>query len=282
LNNQLKEKRQNRNGSNSHEYEIELFANALEPLAELFLKSGYGASHVMLAAKIATISVASRNARIGNRLNHSRIAAITGLTRKEIRSLSNAPAVGGIANAGQSQGQRIARVIEGWKSDPAYLTDAGAPASLTVRGQGAAFPLLVRQYAGDVTPVAVLKELQRLGVVSRTRENRVKLKKATLRSPGIGSKRIAGISERMRIIGAALVDELSTPEQKRSCIFESSRELAREEAALFITLFSERAAELIDGAERWYRGGTGGSKSGGAAKNEKLQRVAIRVIVTEE
>ncbi len=46
-----------------------------------------GAGELQIAVKIACISVAAESAKLGNRLNHSRIAAATGLTRKEVRTL---------------------------------------------------------------------------------------------------------------------------------------------------------------------------------------------------
>jgi hypothetical protein len=264
------------------ENELAQLASSLVPLADLFLRSGYGASHITRATKLAIIAAASKNARIGNRLNHSRIAAATGLTRKEIRLLMQSTSSQKAASKGQPEGQRTSRVLEGWKTDPAFLTDLGTPASLTVRGHGATFPKLVRHYGGDVTPMAVLKELQRLGVVTKERDNKIKLKKSSLRSPGIDVRRVAEFAERMRGIGAALIEDVSAEPNKRSTVFESSKDLSPKEAALFMALFSARASELIDGAERWYRGRTGDSTRTHARSEHILQRVAIRIVVSEE
>jgi hypothetical protein len=153
---------------------------------------------------------------------------------------------------------------------------------LTVRGHEATFPQLVRRYGGDVTPVAVLKELQRLGVVSKTRANTVRLLRASLRSPSMGSSQIANFAERMRTIGLVLMKELESPDQGRASVFETSKELGPEESALFLSLFSERAAELIDGAERWYHGNTARPKKTKTRSEEKTQKVVLRVIVSTE
>lgn len=263
--------------------EVASLAGALLPLASLCIKSGHGVGHLVMAAKLASISVASENARIGNRLNHSRIAAITGLTRKEVRSLTRVSEESASSPVSQSHEQRTVRVIEGWRTDPAYLTDSGAPAALTVRGQQAGFPQLVRRYGGDVTPVAVLKELQRLGVVSKTRSNTVRLLRSSLRLPTMGSDQIANFAERMRTIGQVLMKELDSTEQGSARVFETAKELSPGESALFVSLFSERAADLIDGADRWYQGTTGSSGKRKSAKvSEKTQKVVLRVIVSSE
>jgi hypothetical protein len=227
---------------------------ALVPIANLCLKSGNGAGDLVMAAKLACISAAAQNAKIGNRLNHSRISAATGLTRKEIRMLSAIASVQPAAKLKQSAGQRTMRVISGWKSDPAFQNDEGAPATLTVRGNEATFPALVRRYGGDVTPVSVLKELQRTGVVSKTRLNEVKLIKKNLRSPGFTKESLISFGDQMRAVGAAILEGIESPNTAHYLAYESLADLTSDEVALFHTIFSERAAALIDGMQRWYEG----------------------------
>jgi hypothetical protein len=227
---------------------------ALTPIANLCLKSGNGAGDLVMAAKLACISAAAKNAKIGNRLNHSRISAATGLTRKEIRVLSALATVKPAAHAKQSAGQRTARVISGWKSDPAFQNDDGEPATLTVRGVDATFPTLVRRYGGDVTPVSVLKELQRTGVVSRAKLNEVRLIKKNLRSPGFTKENLSSFGDQMQAVGAAILQGIESPNAAHYFAYESLSDLTPDEMALFHTIFSERAAALMDGLQRWYDG----------------------------
>jgi hypothetical protein len=76
--------------------------------------------------------------------------------------------------------------------------------------------------------------------------------------------------------------EVEAPQSVRSSVFETSAELGQEEAALFLSLFSERAADLIDGAERWYGGETGRSKKGRKPISNNRQKVSVRVIVSAD
>jgi hypothetical protein len=234
--------------------DFEALVAALVPIASLCLKSGNGAGDLVMAAKIACIAAASENAKIANRLNHSRISAATGLTRKEIRVLSGIATVKTPKRAKQSAGQRTTRVIAGWKADPAFQNDQGEPAALSMRGADATFPALVRRYGGDVTPVSVLKELQRLGVVSKVRHNEVRLLKKNLRSPGLTKESIASFGAQMSAVGAAILRSIENPNSSQYLAFESLSDLTSDEVALFHTIFSERAAALVDGMQRWYEG----------------------------
>jgi hypothetical protein len=234
--------------------DFEALVSALVPIADLCLKSGNGAGDLVMAAKIACISAASENAKIANRLNHSRISAVTGLTRKEIRFLSGIAPVKSAKRAKPSSGQRTTRVISGWKADPAFQNDQGEPAALSLRGADATFPALVRRYGGDVTPVSVLKELQRLGVVSKARQNEVRLLKRNLRSPGLTKESLASFGAQMSAIGTAILESIENPNSSQYLAFESLSDLTPDEIALFHTIFSERAAALVDGMQRWYEG----------------------------
>src|SRR3954451_25156650 len=103
------------------------------------MKSGMGAGELQVAIKIACISVAAESAQLGNRVNHSRIAASTGLTRKEVRTLFGVVKSGKIATGKEVAKQRTTRVLHGWRTDPEFLDKSGNPVSLVVRGTGVTF-----------------------------------------------------------------------------------------------------------------------------------------------
>ena len=139
-----------------HERDIRALAQALVPIARMCMKSGMGAGELQIAVKMACISVAAESAKLGNRLNHSRIAAATGLTRKEVRTLFGLGKTGGVAVGKQVAKQRTTRVLHGWRTDPEFVDRRGNPLPLVIRGPGLTFHTLVRRYAGDVTPISVL------------------------------------------------------------------------------------------------------------------------------
>ena len=235
----------------SRQRDINVLAHALAPVAKLCMKSGMGAGELLIAAKIACIGVAAETARLGNRLNHSRIAAATGLTRKEVRALFGLVSTGVVPTGREVAKQRTTRVLHGWRTDPEFLDGNGNPNQLVIRGPGQTFHTLVRRYGGDVTPISVLNELIRSGAATRQGGGKVTLRKHTPRVKGYGSDVVAEVANRVRDLGATLVGNIENPETPIFVGFRDLKGLTEDEAALFQVTFSERASSLVDGVSRW-------------------------------
>ena len=231
--------------------DIAALARALAPVARLCMKSGMGAGELQMAAKMACIGVAAETAILGSRLNHSRIAAATGLTRKDVRALASLLNSGTVTVSREVAKQRTARVLHGWRTDPEFLDTRGNPLRLHITGQGVNFRFLVGRYAGDVTPISVMKELLRSGSISRMTDGRVAIRKNTPRVRGFGADVVAEFSARMRDLGGTLVDNIEDSKHPIFVGFSEIKNLSADEAALFQETFSERAASLVDGVERW-------------------------------
>ena len=237
--------------ASAHQRDIRALAQALLPVAELCMKSGMGAGELQIAVKIACVSVAAESARLGNRLNHSRIAATTGLTRKEVRTLFALVKSGGLDAGKEVAKQRTTRVLHGWRTDPEFLDRRGNPIPLVIRGSGVTFHTLVRRYAGDVTPISVLNELARTGAVSITSNGCATVRKTIPRVKGYGSEVVAEITHRLRDFGTTLVGNIERQEGPVFVGFDEIGGLSADEAALFQVTFSDRAASLVDGVDRW-------------------------------
>ncbi len=270
-----------RTGSTKQTGEIAALAHALTPVAKLCMKSGMGAGELQIAAKIACIGVAAESARLGNRLNHSRIAAATGLTRKDVRTLSGLVKSGRVVAGREVAKQRTARVLYGWRTDPEFLDRKGSPSHLLIKGAGPSFHELVRRYGGDVTPISVLNELVRSGAVSRIAGSRVAVRKNSPRARGFGAEVVAEFAARLRDLGSTLVNNIEGVENPVFVGFCEIKNLSADEAALFQATFSERAASLVDGVDRWrtsqarLRARAGGRRTDGA-------RVGLGVYLVEQ
>ena len=245
------------------------------------MKTGMGAGELQIAAKIACIGVAAESARLGNRLNHSRIAAATGLTRKDVRTLSGLVKSGKVVAGQEVAKQRTARVLHGWRTDPDFLDRGGGPSQLLIRGPGLTFHALVRRYGGDVTPISVLNELVRSGAVSRVSGERVTVRKKSPRVRGFGADVVTEFAARLRDLGSTLVNNIEGLESPLFVGFCEIKDLSTDEAALFQATFSERAASLVDGIDRWrtsqsrMRARAGGKRTGGV-------RVGLGVHLVEQ
>jgi hypothetical protein len=261
---------------------ISALARALTPVAKMCMKSGMGAGELQMAAKIACIGVAAESARLGNRLNISRIAAVTGLTRKDVRTLAGLLKSGKVTAAHEVAKQRTARVLHGWRTDPEFLDRKGSPLRLLVSGPGLTFHILVRRYGGDVTPISVLNELVRSGAVSRVAGGRVAVRKNTPRARGFGADVVTEFSARLRDLGSTLVNNIEGAKSPIFVGFAEIKSLADDEAALFHETFSERAASLVDGVERWRTSQSRLRAKKARSKQPDGTRVGIGVYLLEQ
>ena len=136
----------------------------LEALADVLLPRGMTPKRFGELARFAFLRAAVERSRLRNgRVNHSRVAAQTGLSRAEVKRLllqNEALYHDGFAQA------PVEKVLRGWRTDPAWAHRLGRPKLLRISGPRASFAALVRKYGCDVPHRALLDELRRLDAVA--------------------------------------------------------------------------------------------------------------------
>ncbi|MAG30323.1 MAG: hypothetical protein CL908_05430 [Deltaproteobacteria bacterium] len=147
----------------------------LRPLARLMLRRGVAYGQFAELAKQAFVETARRDfAVLGRKMTVSRVAVLTGLTRKEAKRVLDEEPPADQANP-RRRINRAARVLSAWVQEESFRDGRGAPASLAFDGEeGPTFSQLVGEYGGDVTPRAVLDELLRVGAVRRLKDGRLR------------------------------------------------------------------------------------------------------------
>ena len=147
----------------------------LKPLVRLVLKRGVAFGQFAELAKQVYVEVAKKDFAVpGRKMTVSRVAVLTGLTRKEARRLFDQDPSGGFPDP-RRRINRAARVLSAWVQERAYHDGRGGPASLEFdAGKGPSFSRLVAEYGGDVTPRAVLDELVRVGAVQKLKNGRLR------------------------------------------------------------------------------------------------------------
>src|SRR5690606_20191971 len=133
------------------------------PVARFLLRSGIGYKEFAEIARVAFVDVASVDYGIrGRPTNYSRISAMTGINRKEVRRLRllERPL------EGEQCLSPLADVLHRWHTHPDFLDPSGAPKTLQFQGENS-FSDLVRIAAGDLPSNAVKVELIRCGAVDR-------------------------------------------------------------------------------------------------------------------
>lgn len=231
---------------------LRALASALFPAVRVFQMGGLGVGEFEVAAKLAFVQVAAEKGRTkGGRTNVSRIAAMTGLTRKEVRQLLQILDQKGRLVAPSMWRQRTARVLDAWRMDPLYLDDRGRPRPLSVAGTEPSFQSLAKSYGGDVTPTSVLRELERTGAVRVQADGRVRCRSATSASGAVDTAFLLEFARRMQEFGTAII---ATAGGEDSRVFYGFREAAiapADLASLFHATFADRASSLLTGADRW-------------------------------
>ncbi len=140
------------------------FLLALRPIARIFLRFGMGYREFSDIAKTAFVDVATSEYGLrGRPTNISRVAVMTGLTRKEVRRVREKIEKGDLSVVVKST--PLSEMLHRWHADNEYLDSAGRPVVLPFSGEGVSFSSLAKKYGGDIPPGAMKTELKRVGAV---------------------------------------------------------------------------------------------------------------------
>ncbi len=157
---------------------LSAFLVVLKPIARILLRFGIGFREFSEVSKMAFVDVASADFGLrGRPTNISRVAVMTGLTRKEVRRIRDKIEYGDTEFAVKAT--PLWDVLHHWHADPEFTDDAGAPRDLSFSGNNQSFSGLVKKYGGDVPPGAMRTELKRFGAISELPSGELKVEKRT-------------------------------------------------------------------------------------------------------
>src|SRR5512134_2010063 len=223
----------------------------LYPLVRMFLRNGKGARSLYDLIKQVHVDLAKEEFGIGGKkATVSRIAILTGLTRKEVKALLAQPRTGD--DSTEEEYNRAAWVIAGWLKDPQFGDGRGHPALLPMEGKRGSFAALVKVYSGDIPVRAMLDELLHVGAVQLMKDGRV-----CLRSRGYIPQNSA--PEKLSILGTDTADLIATidhnvyanpkkPRFQRKVMYDN---VPVEAAQEFQTIVAARGQELLEALDRW-------------------------------
>ena len=168
------------------------FLVALRPVARILLRFGIGFREFSEVAKTAFVDVATNEYGLrGRPTNMSRVAVMTGLTRKEVRRVRERISRGEHSVAVKTT--PLGEVLHRWHSESQFLDASGRPAVLKFSGQGSTFSELVRRYGGDIPAGAMRTELRRVGAVTEDRRGNLSAISRTLHPEGNHEKLITAV-----------------------------------------------------------------------------------------
>lgn len=172
---------------------LEAFLVVLKPLARILLRFGIGFREFSELAKTAFVDVASADYGLrGRPTNISRVAVMTGLTRKEVKRLRDKIA-GGDATL-VIKATPLSEVLHRWHSEHEFLEASGKPKRLPFSGESASFSALVRKFGGDIPPGALRTELKRVGAVCERENGDLEIVKRSVLPSGIEERLITTLA----------------------------------------------------------------------------------------
>lgn len=146
------------------------FRVLMGPLVRILLRHGISFAEFAEVAKAVYVETAVKDFKVvGRKATRTRIAVITGLTRKEVKRVID-EAVEERYELKASY-NRLGRVLEGWHTDPDFIGPYGMPLELLYESSNQddiTFSALVKRHSGDMSPRSVLDELVRVAAVTET------------------------------------------------------------------------------------------------------------------
>lgn len=228
-------------------------ARLLRPVVRVLLHNKVSYATFDRIARRVFVEEADRHFRIpGRKQTNSRIALVTGLSRKEVLRVQREPP---LEDAGLDKPfHRAARLVSLWNSEPPFAEAEGQPRVLPFEDGEPSFSGLVHHCGGDLTPRAMLDELRQGGLVEVDDERNITLK-ARSYVPGHDEAQI------MRILGTDVGDLAGTiaynleapPDESRFQMKVSYDNLPEEALERFHRMVSERGHELLVEFDQWLR-----------------------------
>lgn len=222
----------------------------LRPLVRVLIRLKIPFGSFAEVARQVYVQVADEAFRLeGRKQTQSRIAVLTGLTRKEVARIQALPPDND--SALDERFDRCTRVISGWLQTDGYVRD-GQPRALSFEGEEPSFKALVARYSGDMPPRAVMDELMRTGALGQREDGLLVLRQAAF----VPSRDLA---DKLAMLGrdtADLIDSIAhnleaCPSESRFQLRVAYDNLSREAVDAFRRFSDEHSMALLRRYDEW-------------------------------
>jgi Family of unknown function (DUF6502) len=264
---------------------VRAMSAALEPLIDVCLKIGVTSPEIESLLRVAFVQRAfvklPRHSRTGRGPSDSRVGLATGVHRSEVSRIRSA---GGTASAKGTMEKKkglyskSARVLNGWTTDPRYMTSGGLPLDLPMERnkERRSFEDLVDKYAPGNHPGSVLKELRRRGNVELLDGEVIRFKSSTTRTSGVTKANVAQAAIRIKRLGDTLFQGVLDTEQSRLYVETKTMQLNAKQLALIRAVLERRANTFLTALEGEFRARTAPEANG------ETKRMGVSVFSWEE
>ena len=225
----------------------------LLPVVRFLLKHGVTWNEFGELSKEAYVRVARDDYGIDGRpTNNSRVAMLTGLSRREVARVRDRLLVGKETAAGL-QGNQISRVLTGWYVDKEFTDASGQPKDLQPTGPTGSFSVLLKRYAGDLPHGAIRKEMQQRGLIEKLEDGRIRVLKRDYVYSELDP-------EIIRLLGLALHDHAATlehnldpqrPSPRRFEAIANNDRITPRAFKTFQKIVESRGLEFLEDIDAW-------------------------------
>ncbi len=222
----------------------------LHPLVAILLRNGidYGTFAEVLR-KVYVDKAFSQLEQQGSRPTVSAASAMTGLTRKEAKRLSELEAPESAETL--QRYNRAVRVISGWLNDARYCSERGEPRRLPVFGEKLSFESLVREFSGDIPVSTMLSVLQASGSIA-VRDGEVSLSQRAYIPNADPVEKIAILgSDVAELVGTIGHNLACQPDEVRFQRKVSNADIPLAKLPAFQQYAADRAQTLLEELNRW-------------------------------
>ena len=225
----------------------------LRPLAKALLRVGVGYREFSEIAKIAFVETATEEYGLrGRPTNISRVAVMTGLTRKEVKRVrDNTKASEQIVVMKTTP---VSQILHRWYTDAEFLTEKGVPSALAFDGDGVTFTLLVKKYGGDVPAGAMRTELRRIDGISETSDGKLLPTKRIVYNIDLHDRLIGGLAGILHPAALNLAHNLNVDDDSdRWANMAATSKFVREsDRGRIMRISSDRMSEFVESIDDTY------------------------------
>ena len=225
-----------------------------KPLIRLLIAQGVTHAEFSETAKEVYVETALRHFETDGKVNKSRVAILTGLTRKEVKNVIDRALTSDFREKTYS---RPARVLTGWYSDPVFQGPYGIPLELPYESSEEdtpSFTELVRRYSGDMAPRQMLNQLIESGSVIEI-EGRLKAVNRTylhsqLSEPSI--RRLGDVGYRVFSTAAKNIDREEGTERHFDRLVYADDGCTEEVIQLFDEYIKKHGQAFLEELDVWF------------------------------
>jgi hypothetical protein len=229
------------------------FRKLMRPLVRILLRHGVSFGEFSETLKYVFVEVAKSDFPItGRRQSISRLAIVTGLTRKDVGRIADAiernedPVI--------SKMNRVGRVLAGWHQDPQFTGPYGLPLELPFDSKkDLSFTELVRRYSGDMPARAMLEELKRIRAVDELSTGEIRVLTRSYIPPHADTASIEFMAAALRDLAETL--DLNLDPTRPHGLLErrvwTPAGIDRGLLPIFDQLVTARAQDLLEFLDNW-------------------------------